>query len=218
MRIKTLALTAAALAAGVASSMAQNVYSLNVVGYMNVAVPSGFSIIANQLDAPTNTIASLLTGVPENTLLYKFANGAYTIASYAQDDDGNLVWDQPNLTLAPGEAAFIRNPGAQYTLTFVGEVRQSPSGGQLRTPLVAGFNLVSSQVPQQGQLDTVLGFPPVENDLVYLFRAGQYVISSYAQDDDGNLVWDRIPSPNVGEGFFVRTGAARNWDRTFTVN
>jgi hypothetical protein len=38
MRTKTL-LVAAVLAAGLATSMAQNVYSLNVVGYYNVTIP-----------------------------------------------------------------------------------------------------------------------------------------------------------------------------------
>ena len=43
---------AAALAASLASSMAQNVYSLNVVGYVNVTLPSHqFTAVANPLDA-----------------------------------------------------------------------------------------------------------------------------------------------------------------------
>src|SRR5947207_10303632 len=46
MRTKTLLLTAALAAAGAASAMAQNVYSVNAVGYANVSVPSGFSMIA----------------------------------------------------------------------------------------------------------------------------------------------------------------------------
>src|SRR4051812_38715441 len=50
MRTKTL-VCAAALAAGVATSMAQsNVYSLNIVGYANVPVVAGNSIYANPFD------------------------------------------------------------------------------------------------------------------------------------------------------------------------
>ena len=46
MRTKTLLLTAALAAAGVVSSMAQ-VYSVNSVGYVNLTLPNGFSMIAN---------------------------------------------------------------------------------------------------------------------------------------------------------------------------
>ncbi len=59
MRIKAL-LCAAALAAGAVSSMAQsNVYSLNIVGYVNVPLVTGFNLIANPLDNGTNDLASL---------------------------------------------------------------------------------------------------------------------------------------------------------------
>src|SRR6478672_7317898 len=47
MRTKTLLLTAALAAVGVSSSMAQ-VYSVNVVGYVNKSVPKGFYMLANQ--------------------------------------------------------------------------------------------------------------------------------------------------------------------------
>src|SRR3954451_14568718 len=51
MRTKTL-LCMAAMAAGVATSMAQsNVYSLNIVGYANVPAPAGFTFQSN----PFNT-------------------------------------------------------------------------------------------------------------------------------------------------------------------
>ena len=46
MRTKTLLLTAALSAAGIATSMAQ-VYSANAVGYVNKLIPTGFSMIAN---------------------------------------------------------------------------------------------------------------------------------------------------------------------------
>src|SRR5256885_410376 len=52
MRTKTLLSTAALLAAGLATSMAQssNVYSLNVVGYVNAPVITGYNFAANPFD------------------------------------------------------------------------------------------------------------------------------------------------------------------------
>ena len=39
--------------------MAQ-VYSLNAVGYINVTIPPGFSIVANQLNTTNNNLSPLL--------------------------------------------------------------------------------------------------------------------------------------------------------------
>jgi hypothetical protein len=50
MRTKTLLLTAALAVAGLSSASAQ-VYSVNAVGYINLSLPKGFSMICNQLKA-----------------------------------------------------------------------------------------------------------------------------------------------------------------------
>jgi hypothetical protein len=71
MRTKLLLSAAVLGVAGVIAASAQ-VYSVNVVGYINVAVPPGFSMIANQLDSGNNTVGSLMPSVPELTVLYKF--------------------------------------------------------------------------------------------------------------------------------------------------
>ena len=66
MRTKTTLVAAAILAAGIASSMAQaNVYSLNVVGYVNVTVQGGgaYNLIANPLNNTTgNTLTNIFSG------------------------------------------------------------------------------------------------------------------------------------------------------------
>src|SRR5258707_15596446 len=59
MRTKTLFLTAAFSAAGMATSMAQTVYSVNIVGYINLPIVHGLSLVANQLNAsPNNSVVS----------------------------------------------------------------------------------------------------------------------------------------------------------------
>jgi len=208
MRTKTLLITAALSAAGAATAMAQ-VYSVNAVGYINLSVPVGFSLIANQLDAGTgnNIVSKLFTGVPGGTTLYKFTGGKYTIDGY----DPDAGWDDPNMTLAPGEGAWIlNNSAAAVQVTFVGNVPQ----GTLTTAVPSGFSIVSSQVPQSAQLDTVLGFPVVGGDTIYFYRGGKYVITGY----DPDAGWDTSPVPNVGESFWVSTKAAKTWTRTFSVN
>lgn len=211
MRTKTLALAAVACAVGIATASAQAVYSVNVVGYINVEAPPGFSIIANQLDNGSgNQLGDILPTVPDGTTIYKFTGTAYESSTYDELDE---AWSNPALVLAPGEAAFIRNLTANpIALTFVGEVRQ----GNLSNPLPAGFSMKSSIVPQAG-LVSELGLAGVDGDTIYLFRDGAYVSSTYDELDEA---WS-APEPNiaVGEGFFFRNlSAARSWDRVFNVN
>lgn len=217
MKTKSLIITALLTAAGSMGLMAQstNVYSLNVVGYVNVTVPHGFSIIANPLNGATNTLANLISAPPVNTVVYEYVNGNYQIATYAQDDFGNNNWDN-NLTFAPGTGAWIYNPAVtNFTVTFVGQIQ----AGGYTNAVPTGFSLKSSVVPQSGQLDTALSYTPGNNDVVYLFRNGNYQISTYAQDDFGNLNWDTPPVPNVGEGFWIyNANAAKNWVQSFSVN
>jgi len=212
MRTKTLLLTAALAAIGVTSSMAQ-VYSVNLVGYINKQIPSGFAMIANQLNNGTgNKVADLIPNPPEGTIIYKFnpASGGYLLVSFV---DGAYEGDDVNMTLAPGEGVFIKSPSA-HTATFVGEVVLSSS-----TPIPTGFSVRSSVIPQSAPLDQ-LAFPAVEGDIVYNFNpaTGGYKVSSFV---DGAWEGDfgGAPTPAIGESFFIKhAGAATSWSRTFTVN
>lgn len=204
MRTKLLLSAAVLGVAGIIAASAQ-VYSVNVVGYINVPVPPGFSMIANQLDSGDNTVGNLMPAPPEGTTLYKFVGGAFAINAFEFGE-----WSIPDMTLEPGEGAFINNTsGAEFMALFVGEVKQ----GALTTPLTAGFQIVSSQVPQSGALDADLGFPVAEGDVVYLFdnATGQYSIAAFEFGE-----W-AAPVPAVGEAFFVNKTAAASWTRNFTV-
>jgi hypothetical protein len=208
MRTKTL-LVAAALAAGLATSSAQNVYSLNVVGYHTVTMKPGFTMFANQLEAPNMTLAALIPDAPPGANFYKFTTGAGWTPYTFDDLDGWL----PNgdVTLAPGEGGFFRNPTASdVTVTFVGEVKQ----GELTNPLPEGYSVRSSIVPQAGTA-TSLGIPAAPGDNIYTHATvGGY--TPYTFDDlDGWLPSD--PNIEVGQAFFVRKNAADTWVRNFTV-
>src|SRR5262245_30453866 len=108
MRTKTL-LCAAALAAGVATSMAQsNVYSLNVVGYVNTAVVGSggdgkFQMICNPLNATNNTIGVLIPTCPDFSALYKWNGTGFDIATFFLGS-----WDHPEYTLNPGEGGIMQ--------------------------------------------------------------------------------------------------------------
>ncbi len=209
MRTKALLLAAVFGVAGLATSFAQ-VYSVNAVGYINLTLQPGFTMIANQLDNKAgNTVTDVLKGLPDGTLVYKWTDTGYVINTWEGGE-----WDpSPNMTLAPGEGAFIRIPaGAPVTVTLVGEVPQ----GTLNVPLRSGFTIASSAVPQGANLaDAGMSFPAVDGDLVYRWtNPTGYSIFTFEAGE-----WDPpIPTFAVGESFFVRTGTARSWTRTFDVN
>jgi hypothetical protein len=85
MRTKTLALSAVLSALGTASLVAQtNVYSLNAVGYINVTMPPGFSIITCPLIVGTDTeYASTYGGTPVTNDLNVVLNNDAPATPYA---------------------------------------------------------------------------------------------------------------------------------------
>jgi hypothetical protein len=210
MRTKTLLLTAACAVIGTVAASAQSVYSVNAVGYVNVNIPTGLSIIANPLNTTNNAISNILASVPDNTTVYTWNGTKLNPNNYFAGDG----WDYPATQLAPGTGAWIRNrSGAASTVTFVGEVLT----GSLTNAIPVGLSLKASIVPQSAALDTVLGYTPNDNDKVYLYRNGNWKIYTYFVGDG----WDQgsSPVPAVGEGFWIKTSTtAQNWVRTFTIN
>ena len=213
MRTKTLLLTAALSAAGIATSMAQ-VYSVNAVGYVNTTLVPGYNLVSNPLIAENNTINSLFAGLPPGTQVYKFVNGAFVTATFDDLSGAYEPASAGNQTVMPGEGVFVRNPSqANLTVTFVGEVPQ----GELETTVPAGFSIVSSQVPQAGTA-SALGYTGQPGDQIYQWNETTQAYRTSTFDD---LVgdWDPALQPlDVGEAIFVRRNAAGVWERTFDIN
>ena len=208
MRTKTLLLTAALSAAGIASSMAQ-VYSVNAVGYVNTDLVPGFNLISNPLIASDNTIAGLFgTSLPEGSIVYKYNGTGFTTAQFTF---GTFVANG-DVTVEPGEGMFVR-VGSPVTITFVGEVPQ----GDLSVEVPAGFSIRSSIVPQAGTVEE-LGFPAAEGDTIYQYESEREVPGYYTSQYNFGT-WNPALKPlEVGEAVFVRTGASKNWTRSFSVN
>jgi hypothetical protein len=240
MRTKTLLLSGVVAALSSASLMAQ-VYSLNAVGYINVTCPVGFSIIANQLNTGNNVITNLFTVDPAGSMdgdtLYKYVNtGVPATTGYAilsmDSQSPPLYWDGANpttTTLNPGEAAFFLNANAApITFTFVGTVVQ----GNLTNQLPTGFNLVSSIVPQLGNVFTNLGVTldstgASDGDTVYNYintgvpaTTGYSLSSIDSQSPPSFLDGNQNPTVTVGQGFFYLRANPTTalWTRTFNVN
>jgi hypothetical protein len=214
MRTKTLLLTAALCAAGVATSMAQ-VYSQNAVGYINLSILPGFNLVANQLTQANVTLEALIPSPPDQTIFYSFSHTTgYSVYTY--DLSGVGGWDPAGGQFVLGKGGFLYNPtGSPFTVTLVGEVPQ----GTLLNPVEGpGFDLRSSKVPQSGLLQTDLQYSPLDQEQIYKFsNATGY--SVYTYDLSGVGGWDPAePSVAVGEAFFISTPASHGWTRIFSVN
>jgi hypothetical protein len=226
MRTKTLLLSGVVAALSGASLMAQ-VYSLNAVGYINVTVAPGFSIMADQLYATNQQTAQFVSPLLDSQLLdgnhngvelfkYNSVNGYTILIATGTGWSGAAT----TTTLNPGEAIFIYNPfTTNFTLTFVGQVPQ----GTLTSTLNQNFNLASSVVPQSGALDTALGLVPNAGDEVFFYDPVNgysiYIASATAGQWQAPKGFPSNPTPAVGQGFFYYTAAAAGitWTRTFSV-
>lgn len=240
MRTKVLALAALGTLGAALGALAQtNVYSLNAVGYINVTLPPGYSIIADQLwfdTSGSNTLGKVLPTPADSSMdndqLYKFNGTGY--ATYNMDSLSTDGWDgSANATLNPGEGAFFHNIYSNaVTVTFVGTVPQGTNIVQLN----GGYNLVSSPIPLSGGLTTVMGLPPNiaggahdnDNVITYNNTSGY---SSYNVDSlavgAGNPGYDQgsEPTVGVGQGFFYYVNNKQNppnspfaWTQVFSVN
>jgi len=219
MRTKALLLTAALGLAGAASSMAQAVYSVNVVGYINLTMKPGFNLVANQLKAsPNNKLDTVLPAAAIESQVLKFSNNNYSSdisdgANWLDANSGN-----PSATvLAPGKGFFFSNPGATKGLTFVGEVPQ----GAVNLTLPAGIACLGTTTPQALELSAANGFPQLLEAQVQYFDnvANDYV--SYINDGtqwlDANSGNPVTVTPAVGQGWFWQNATANAWNRNFTV-
>jgi hypothetical protein len=236
MRTKSLFIAAAALAAGIASSSAQGVYSQNVVGYVNLTLTPGFNLVANPLDfdgtGTNNTIAGVFSSnLPVNSVVFEFnpSTGQYYSSGYDATGKGagaTTNWDSAGTNvLNPGAGCFVYVP-TTTTVATVGNVLQ----GNLSNPGIpagGGFTLVASQVPLSGGLQTALNYTPHLNDAVFLWNTSAnsgnggydtYIYSLSGKGAGATTNWSPSePQLAPGEGFFLFTGAGTVWTNDFIV-
>ena len=164
-------------------------------------LPTGLSAIANQCDKGANLLSQVLPVVPDGTLLQKFNNAtlSYQTATYDSLIGG---WDV-DLTLAPGQGAFINLPTAT-PLTFTG----SP-----RTPVLP-FNIpnntcwmLSRQTVAAGDWTNVVGTAPQNCSIVQQWNPTTQAFVTYTFS--GGAWSPSTPTLAIGESaFFCTPGPA----------
>jgi len=180
MKAKTLLIAAAALAAGVISSQAQ-VYSQNIVGYVNSPTPAGFTAVANPLGNGNNSATNLFdttSGANDGSVLYIWTGTKYSqvqfdstqTTGFSDAVSGNPVTAP---TLAPGTGFLFNNQNASNTVTYVGVVTIGGPGAStnvvgLTTNILSSHTLYSfpsSVLPIGGGISSVLGIVNVGGNL-----------------------------------------------------
>jgi hypothetical protein len=194
------------------------VYSENVVGFYQLSLCNGFSLIANQLNAVGgNRISNLFKSPPEGTRVYKFnpALGGFVIAQFI---DGAWEGSDAEMTLNPGEGAFMQTSLTSHR--FLGDV---PSGN-LGVQIPQGFSLISNHLPEAGPVNLLppdgIGLPVRDGTRIYQWHCltQGFLFSQYV---DG--MWERdgslgAPTVAIGEAFyFYNPGPALTWNRSFSV-
>jgi len=170
---KTLLMAAATLAAGVISSQA-GVYSLNIVGYVNVPSPAGYTALSAPLDygngdSATNFLDTTSGAQDGNIVLTwtgtKYAQVAVDSTSATGFSDPVSFAPKPAPVLVPGQGFLLNNLNASNTITFVGTVLVGGPGASTNVVGVVTntlsnsttYVLPSSPLPIGGGITSVLG-------------------------------------------------------------
>jgi hypothetical protein len=170
MKAKTLLIAAATLAVGAITSQAQ-VYSQNVVGYVNVTLTNGYNAITVPVDfdgtGTNNVVTSIIgTNLPTGTSIqtWNTALAGFSGANIFGPTSKNATphWTTPTAVYNPGQGLFINITNKSATLTIVGTVLQ---GGLTNGYITQkGYSLVGNQFPVQGGITTSFGYVPINGD------------------------------------------------------
>jgi len=239
MKAKTLLIAAAALAAGVISSQAQ-VYSQNIVGYVNASTAVGgtFALtvpfvvgVSNGANEVWPLVSPGNPSIPDGSELLLWTGSAYT--AYFSDSGSSSLWDDGNqvpITQAPvlpvGKAFFLL-PAAGTTNTFVGAVAVNTGTTNTMPLAVGGTYFVAPVVPYGGSITngTAAGGGPAlssnnglpDGSELLIWTGNSY--TAYFSDSGSASLWDdgnqvpiaNAPTVSVGQGFFLLPAANFNW-------
>ncbi len=217
---KTL-LGLAALAAGVATSMAQNVYSLNIVGYANVSAPPGqyaFHVPPFQVTtAVTNGLNEILpanTGQFDGDQVFIFTGTAFgsvyldSSKPTGFSDSGGTQVGAPIVNMGQSYV-YLNNqgPSAYTNLTYVGQVRTGTN--TINIPVTPTYHAIGSPTPFAGGLKTVLQFAnpgTYDGDAAQILSGGKFgavFFDSTSSTGFSNSGGTPVPEPQiaVGQGF-----------------
>jgi hypothetical protein len=221
MKTKTLLMAAATLAAGVIGSQAA-VYSQNIVGYVNTALPaSQYTVLSTPLTEATNTADYVFPNAQGGDEILIFTNGQFTTYTYGFDINTFVNDWQPFAPALPAGQAFYyyTGGGLAETNTFTGTVALTNSvsfpdsqyvlSGSV-APIAGGVTNANINIPASGSGESLL----IWNGSTYVTYVYGFDINTFQVD------WQpSTPNLNVAQGFFYynNSGATEIWNQSVTV-
>jgi len=224
---KTLLIAAVALAASIISSEAQ-VYSQNIVGYVNQsAVGGGYSLVTVPLSAsPTNAPEQVFSGIQSGDTILIWTNQSYSFYTFVSPGqwlypDQVTIGAGPNLP--PGSTLFL-NPGVTETNTYTGSVILSNTNSPITLP--GGLYTLIGSLPPIGVTtleDTNLNLPLQSGDAVLLWDSvhNQYLTYTFISPgqwlEPDQVTVGASPAMPVAQGFFYNPGLTEHWSQNLNV-
>jgi len=157
----------------------------------------GLNLIANQLNNGGNTLDEIMPVVPDGTLVSKYVN---TNGIWLQSvfDASSGVWVPDNITLSPGEGAFLDSP-SNYSLTLTGR----PQATVLPVVIPDGVAyLLSRQTNDVGTYENIVGSAPTPGAVVFKWVNAITNYATYTYSATG-WVGGIEPTAAVGESMFI---------------
>jgi len=188
------------------------VVSENAVGYVNLQLPWGMSLIANPLFQTNVSLRSLFPTAPDGAQVMKRVGGDYATCVYSASSGS---WVGPQMDLPLGVGFFFINPSRDtFIQLFVGEVLV----GSLTNHLPAGVSLEGSMLPIAGSINSVQNIPGQPGDNIFVFinegeARGRYHRSTYSAGEG----WTPDLNLGVGQGFWIQKQQAQDWVRFFSL-
>jgi hypothetical protein len=223
MKINTLLIAAATLAVGAISSQAQ-VYSQNVVGYVNLVCSNGYNAFTMPVDydgtGTNNVVTAIIStnNLPIGTQILSWNGAGFLINGFISSKGKAPVWQDPTAKYNPGQGLFINNPSnAPVTITISGTVLQ---GGLTNGYLTgAGLTFLGNQFPVSGGITSTYGYVPSVNDQVLSWTGTGYAINGYISSKGKAPVWQGgEPQLSVGQAVFLNTTNTHPvWGTNFVI-
>jgi len=225
--------------------MAQsNVYSLNIVGYVNIPVQAGkFYLMANPFtdgagdsinnSALTTSFNTDAAGQDGSSLFVYDSVHGYSVEGYGAASLTNGTWSPGTNAIPPGRGFWL-NPQDNLTITFTGSVVLS-STNVLNGNNNQELTLVGSAYPASTNLVGLgINWLPIaqganqDGDSIFRWNS---TAQNFTTSPGGNYGFGATvgwsgptgdtngPVLNVGEGFFYdNANSTDSWIQSFTVN
>lgn len=193
-------------------AVAEDVTSVNAVGFIKQTVPDGgWGIVAMPLASTTGTVeflvGDILVDAPDGTRAWFWRSQKWESETKA----AWVGWDPNTNKFIRGDALFVNAPsgGGDVTYTVTGEVPSEQTAGTSTVVIATGWSLVGCAYPVDTLLtNSALGISATDGDRIWWWENGGWESATKA-------AWVGWDPDNVvlkaGQGYFFNASAGFDW-------